>query len=257
MGAVGEAFGMAAILLVCLLIASYPAIRLFGFWVEGMISLGELIFYGSVIVVLIGGIIYTWGQPAGWLLSLAFIGLCAAVPLLNTMSEKRLRRQLLAEDIAACQRILSFDPKNKDAHFRLGQAFEALKQLDEAINEYQQILAVAPRDVSAQRRINAIIEARRRAAVNSRFCPRCDAENPPDAIYCRYCQTPLAAGHAWLDVVRSEVGRDIAKWVAVGSAVLIIGLAAVAHARVAVLAIPVLLLVGASVFYLYLSLRLE
>ncbi len=256
-GAAGAAFATAGVLVACLLIAAYPAVRLVGFWLEGVISLGELIFYLTVILLFVGGIAYTWGQPASLLLGLLFLSLCAAVPLLNRLTEKRMRRHFDEEDMATFRRILTFDPGNVEAHLRLGGIHEGLKQYDQALAEYQQVLSVAPKDATARRRINAIIEARRRAAVNSRFCPRCDAENPPTGRYCRRCRTPLATRHALLDMLRSEAGKDIAKWTAVASAALLIGLAILMRPPVLWLVVPGVLLVAASVAYLYLGLSLE
>jgi len=188
------------LLAVCGVVLVVAALRIFAMYIEGTVSPLELTIYIVLTLAALAGTMGYWGTAAGYLLAVAFLGLCLGIPMLQRLADQRLGARLLREDLEECQRLLRFDPLNAAAHSRLGDIFLRMGHQDQAIDKYEQAAALAPKDKAMQRRLQRVIEMKRRQEVPSRFCPRCRTENPSTAVYCRECATPL---NAWAELSHS------------------------------------------------------
>ncbi|MFQ6131033.1 MAG: tetratricopeptide repeat protein [Armatimonadota bacterium] len=208
--------------LLCLLLMAYPAFRIVSLYIEGGISTLALALSLASLLALMAGIGRTWGSPAGVALLLLFVLLCVGLPALNAVAERRLWRRLTEEDIEQCLRALRFDPKNVHAHSRLGDIYLRLRRYDEAIECYHQATRLAPKDHKEKRKLQYAVDRKRRAEVQSVFCPRCRTENAGHAVHCRECGTPLSAKRELLDLLHTARATGLIKWTACVSGVLML-----------------------------------
>jgi len=241
--------------LLCLVLMAYPAFRIISLYLDGEITTLALVLMLGSLLALMAGIGRTWGSPTGGLLLLLLVLLCIGIPALNALAERRLGQKLLDEDIEKCQQALRFDPSNVYAHSRLGDIHLSLRQYDEAIQWYYEATRLAPNDQQEKRKLQYAIERKRRAEVQSVFCPRCRAENASHAEYCRECSFPLSAKREIMDALRGGMGHDLLKWIAIGSGILLVVGAVMRPVPLSVVGGAGLVLACVALLYLYLQLR--
>ncbi|MFQ6097553.1 MAG: tetratricopeptide repeat protein [Armatimonadota bacterium] len=239
-------------LIACMLLMAYPVVRLVWAYAEKAINLPELLIGSIVLVGLMGAVIESWETP--WVLAFggAFVAVCAAVPLLNRMAEKRLRRAMETEDVRACRRLLQLDPNNAAARSRLGDIHLEHGRVAEAIVEYEEALRLTPRDEGLRWRLARAVELKRRATAESVFCPRCDAENPKSATHCRRCGVVLCARRELWSHLRSGAGPEMLKWTALAAGAAMLTVLAFGEAPMFVIVLCGFVLMASGMAYLYL-----
>jgi len=169
------------------IIFAFPAWKILGLWLEQEITAAEFIIGMGVLIVFMLGIIRTWGQPEGVLLWLLVILIGVAVGLGNRVTGKHRLKQFFNADVAAAERALAKDPDNAAAHMRLGTLYERNDDLQRAIEHYEHVVRLVPRDAESKLSLANAIERRRRAVTRGVVCWKCGLENAETASHCVDC----------------------------------------------------------------------
>jgi tetratricopeptide (TPR) repeat protein len=111
--------------------------------------------------------------------SLALIFLIAVTVYLGSLIEMRVRwRRLLAEEEARYLEAIRFDEKNAAAHGYLARVYRQQGRLEDALDQYQQAIALDPNDLEWPAKLKVLM-AQIEEIQASPPCPRCEA--PLDA----------------------------------------------------------------------------
>jgi tetratricopeptide (TPR) repeat protein len=81
------------------------------------------------------------------------------------------KKEQLDEAIAEFRQVIALDPASLKAHFDLGNALYEKGQLDEAIAEYRQVLALNPHDRDALHNLGVALDAKLTAVLSGQQSP--------------------------------------------------------------------------------------
>lgn len=209
---------LAACLVLCL-----PVFRIVSLWLENGISTGEALLAIFALLSFLAGIMRTWGQPISILLWLLLVGLALIIFLGGRFRDRKRLDQFFRADVAAAERALERDPENAAAHMRLGNLHEQQREFEAAIQHYQEVVRLVPRDSEGRLILASCIEKRRRAVTGHLVCWRCGRENATDAAHCRSCGSLISDRNLiarWLTSPR--VSRGVTA-IALGSLTVAVG----------------------------------
>ena len=241
------------VMALCLMAMAYPVYRVVGLWFDRAITGGELTIYLTVLVFLIIGVIATLGTPLGFFMVLLLLATCCGVPLLNRFTDKVALRRMEDEDLTEFRMTIVHQPGNAYARERLVRIYLGRRQFDEALEQVKAALDVQPKAPIFLQLHDRIETERRRAATHAKVCPKCSAENPPEAGACLGCGFRFADPEDFLRLLFSESGQQATRWAgvafgALGLLMLIFGVAKIAAGM--------LFLFGIMCMMLYLYARL-
>lgn len=186
-GMIGLAMFRASLLAFCLLVAAYPFYRVIGMWFEGELNGSEAVIYLTTLLLLLLGIIVSWGTPLWVLLFLALLVASVGVPLLTGLRDRRALRRMEDEDIRKFTATLHQQPRNTYARERLARIFLSRKEFDLARVHVKEALEVSPKETTLERLRERIETEQRRAQYHLKLCPKCASENAPEAGACLNC----------------------------------------------------------------------
>ncbi|MCS7254256.1 MAG: tetratricopeptide repeat protein [Armatimonadota bacterium] len=121
-------------------------------------------------------------------------GLCFGVVVLwalHRISEERIRRHLLKQEIERYKATIRRDPKNAAAHSMLGDVYLKMKRYDEAIKEFEEALKLDPMSQSDRYKLKLATEKKREAELKGVTCPRCHEINSRIRARCQQCDYEL------------------------------------------------------------------
>ena len=186
----GDAIMAVMALVACVIVGSYPVIRIMGWWSEGTVE-GGVAFIG--ILTFVGLLISAVMMPP--VLAFTAIGLIllasAVLPIMSKFSDQRQLNQMEEDKYDKFASVLEKEPMDFPARLGLAEALHKRGQLKEAIEQLEWVLAAAP---SLGLRIKPQLESWKRelgrvGQMALIFCHKCRAENPPMATHCIECHT--------------------------------------------------------------------
>ena len=241
-------------LFVCGALLALPAMRLLSLYLEREISALEFLIASSVLLSFAMGIFVFWQSHLKWLLMAMLVTICVAVVLAGRRQQRKLAEKLHQEDLERCYRLLQFDPRNVEAHSRLGDLFMNRGLVDEAIASYQNAVVLAPQDAKERGKLQRAIEHKQKLITEGADCPRCGTRNPRAAPYCIQCRFPLSARHELWDALRTKEtlrASQIGAGICLGVVVVALGVQiATGHVSVAVVATAFVLLFLMTLLFL-------
>jgi ribosomal protein L40E len=253
-GNIGLAMAQASMLVMALLIACYPIWRIVALWFDRALPTGEAVISLSVLVFLILGIIATAGTPISFVLLLALIVICCGVPLLNRLADHMALRRMADQDLRDYRLTVTRQPGNAYARERLARIYLDRKQYEEALEHVNAVLerdAKDPKFIGLKDRVET---EKRRHLTRAKVCPKCTAENPPEAGACMECGFRFVDPGDFLRLLLSESGQQATRLAgivfgALGIVLLLVGVAVVAAGLVFLFGI------GCLMIFLYGRLR--
>lgn len=172
--------------------------RILGAYLEGGIGAYGCVVAGGLFLVLVGAIVVFHS----WVL-IAVMGLLVALsPLVSRRVEKLENRRFYNERIEECVEALKVDPRNLAARSRLADSLCKEGRLDEAIEQYTDLLRISPNSREEAYKLRKLIEERDERRDPLITCPRCGRQNPRSRLYCVGCEGSLATGDRlkqWLE----------------------------------------------------------
>jgi tetratricopeptide (TPR) repeat protein len=186
-GAVGPAvLTVMAVVAACLILA-WPVYRIVEAWLDRRLDTAELTVGLFVMFGFLAGIMTTWGRPANLALWLLLIALAFVLVAGTRQAERRRLDEFFEADVAAAKRAIVAHPDNAAAYMRLGQLFEQRGDLDTAIEQYEEVVRLMPRDAEGRLALANAVEKHRMAATGGLICWQCGRENARDAGHCAGC----------------------------------------------------------------------
>lgn len=162
--------------------------RIVGAYIEGSIGPYGCILSGSLFLALAGAAVVFHSWVPVLIMSL----LVALTPLLNRRVEKAENRRYYTERIEQCVEAIKADPRNLAARSRAAEALYKLGRIDEAIEQYSEIVRVAPRSIEETHRLKQLIRERDERRDPMITCPMCGQKNPGSRLHCANCEASLA-----------------------------------------------------------------
>lgn len=192
--------------------------RIVGAYIEGGIGPYGCIVVGGLFLVLAGAVVVFHSWP----LLVLMVLLVALSPLLRRRVEKLEDRRYYDERIRECVEALQADPKNLAARSRLAESLHKEGRLDEAIEQYSDLLRIAPGDREEAYKLKQLIEERDERRDPLITCPRCGRKNPKSRLYCVGCEASLATGDRlkqWLD---GASGKQLVRLASIGAGCIVV-----------------------------------
>jgi len=185
---IGPAILTVGIVVIALIIASYPVIKMIGWWADGgaepILAVVSIFLY----LALIGAMMVA---PAGVAIAI-FIAIVASaimVPHFGQMSENAQNARILEERLQQYAAALERNPRDAAARIALAEALYKKGERDQAIEHLAWTLQQFP---ALSLRIRPQLESWRREKERQGmpqpiFCHMCRAENPFHATHCIEC----------------------------------------------------------------------
>lgn len=243
----GFAFIKGAALVFSLMVAAYPIYRVVSMWIDRAIEAHEAVLYLGTLLMLLLGIIATWGTPLGWLLLLAMIVCCLGLPLLNRIADRATLRRLEDDDIRKFTASLERQPKNTYYRERLARLFLARREYELALAQLKAAREVDPLDRNLARLEERIAAEQRRTVEHLKLCPKCNTENSQESGVCTQCGFLFMDPSDLFRLLWSKPALEAAKWGGVGMVAL--GMVLVVLEAHVVFVIGVFTLAIVSVFW--------
>jgi hypothetical protein len=194
--------------------------RILGAYIEGGIGAYGCVVVGGLFLVLAGSVVVFHSWPLLVLMGL----LVALTPLLRRRVEKLEDRRYYDERIGQCIEALQADPRNLAARGRLADCLHKEGRLDEAIEQYTDLVRISPSSREEAYRLKQLIQERDECRDPLITCPKCGRKNPKSRLHCAGCEASLAPGDRlkqWLEGVSGKQFVRLAS-IAAGCVVLIL-----------------------------------
>jgi len=188
----GEAMFAVLMFLFALLAASYPIVRIIGWWIEGavepVLAIASIGLYFGLIVVVV-----TMPEPVALAALLAILTSAVVTPILGRSRDqaelKRIEEERLQQYAAALER----NPLDPVARIALAEALYRKGDVDQAIEHLQWTLQQFPRLAFRIRpELDEWVHRREQMQAGATVCTLCNIENPPGLRWCRECGAELA-----------------------------------------------------------------
>lgn len=182
-----------------------------------VVSLAEGFLLGGLTI----GIIVLLVQSIGtihffWLLAALLAAVLALRGWPRRVHSQR-RREMLEADIRQCRVALQRDPQNAAAYSYLGRAFEQLGRLEEAVEAYQQALALAPGEYEDRHRLERLSRELAQQQAGARRCPRCQAALVAGEDECPQCTCPVSPLGGFYEIFGKSPSRALAFMLGLGA----------------------------------------
>lgn len=171
--------------------------RIIGEYIDGAISAHGCVVYTGLLMGLLSSVIVfrSW-----WLLLV--VSIAGVVWLIfSKRTEAQDRCRFYQERISTCREALKADPKNLAARSRAADALYKLGQLDEAIEQYSQLVHLSPGCTEETHRLRLLLREREDKRAAFVLCPTCSHRNPIGRLRCTECEASLENAerlNAWL-----------------------------------------------------------
>lgn len=211
----GTAIFTVMICLAALLVASFPIIKMIGWWIEGG---AEPLQAMLAIFMYLALIAWSMAAPAGIAVLIFLIILFSAIaaPVLGTVSDQAQLRRMDDERLRQYAVALERNPRDPAARMALAEALHKKGEVDQAIEHMTWTLQEFP---SLGMRIKPELAMWEREKVRSAgpvsriYCHECHAENPTETDHCLACGAVFGT--------RAGIQREV--WKAGGPKVVIRG----------------------------------
>jgi len=206
----GEAFISVGIAVIALLIASYPVIRLIGWWMDGgaepALAISAICLYMALVVLAAGA-----PRPVALLILVIIVLSSLLLPYFGQITEHRQNRRIDDELIESYSRALQENPMNPAARIALAQALYKRGDLDQAIEHLSWTLQQFPKLSTLHRgQLDSWTREReRRSAAPLIFCHICHAENLSGARSCANCGVAFSSRAAIYEQILREGGPRV------------------------------------------------
>lgn len=208
----GDAIMAATMLVMCLLIGSYPIVKMIGWWVEG--SIDPLLAVLSIFlfaVLTVSATMMPFG--AALLILLLFAGCALAVPVVGQVSDEFQLRRMEQARIDRYVQVLEKEPMNHPARTGLAEAMHKKGEIDLAIQHMEWVLQQSP---SLSFRYKPMLDSWRREkernianAPPPVICHRCHAENMWNATSCERCAVAFGTRTGVMQQVHYQGGPKV------------------------------------------------
>jgi ribosomal protein S27AE len=215
-GSVGFVLFKVSAIAFSLLIAAYPFYRVVSMWLDKTLESQEAILYLGVLLLLLLGIISSWGTPIGWLLLLSLVVGCCGLPLLNRLADKAALRKMEDADIQRFSATLKQQPKNVYYRERLARIFLGRRQYDLALAQLDLALETTPQDRNLTRLRERVETEQRRTVERLKVCPKCGQESHADSAACAHCGFLFMDPSDILRLLWTKPALEATKWSGVG-----------------------------------------
>lgn len=162
--------------------------RILGAYIEGGIGPYGCIIFGSLFLVIAGAVVVFHS----WVIFVLMLLLVALTPLLGRRVEKAENARFYTERIEQCIEAIRTDPRNLAARTRAAEALYKLDRIDEAIEQYSEVVRLAPRSIEENHRLRQLIRERDERRDPPIACPACGHSNPGSRLHCVNCEASLA-----------------------------------------------------------------
>lgn len=206
-GATAEsAVGNTIVLLVALLMISYPFYRVISWLLEGAIDTLEAAVYIAVLLGFVGGIVSSWGTPLSLLLLALLGGMCLGLQLLRRVADRRAMNVMDADDLAECDALIARQPSLAWAYKRAVDICRRRGEYERAISYVEQYLRRSGPDKEMERLLERLKSRVRQERLGVKVCPECGTENPAGSDRCVQCGRVLALPSDILAGCATETG---------------------------------------------------
>ncbi len=162
--------------------------RIIGAYIEGGIGVYGCILSSALFLALAGAVIIFHS----WVILLIMGLLVALTPLLRRRVEKAENDRYYTGQIEQCIEAIKLDPRNLAARSRAAEALYRLGRMDEAIEQYSEVVRLAPRSIEETHRLKQLIRERDERRDPMVICPICRHSNPGSRLHCANCEASLA-----------------------------------------------------------------
>lgn len=197
--------------------------RVIGDYIEGAISAYGCIVYTGLLIGLISSVAVfrSW-----WLLLTVSIAVAVWL-VLSKRTEVSDRSRFYEERVRQYREALEADPNNLAARSRAADALYKLGHVDEAIEQYSEVVRLAPGSTEEAHRLKQLLRERDDQCVTSVLCPECRHRNPKGRLHCADCEASLeTANRMRISLEAASLSRYlslIAAWATVVTVVLLLG----------------------------------
>jgi len=188
----GTAIGTVGLSVMALIVASYPIIKMIGWWMDGG---AELLLAIISIFMYLTLVAFTMAAPAGIAILIFVIIVVSAIaaPIYGQMSEQVQHNRIDNDRLTAYARALEENPMNAAARMALAEALYKKGQMDLAIEHMEWTLQQFPAlGMRIRPELDSWKRDRQRIGVAQPiFCHRCQGENHPESTSCVECGAPF------------------------------------------------------------------
>ena len=179
--------GGSGIMLVSLALMVYPIFRIVTLLIERAFNFTEALFCLLTVLGIFGGVLSFWGTPAGWIFLLALVFVAAAVPLLSYFADRKALFRMEEDDLLQHRETLRRFPTHLDSYERIIRIHLRRGNHADAIAHCREALKISQANRTFELLLERAESEQRRAVGRLRLCPKCAAENPPEAGACLQC----------------------------------------------------------------------
>ena len=188
----GTAIGAVGISVIALIVASYPIIKMIGWWMDGGVEPLLAMLSISMYLVLV---VFMAAAPAviAAVIFLIIVASAIAAPILGQVSEQVQHNRIDSERMTSYARALEENPMNAAARMALAEALYKKGQMDLAIEHMEWTLQQFP---ALSMRIRPELDSWKRdrqriGVAQPIYCHRCQGENHPECTHCVECGAPF------------------------------------------------------------------
>ncbi len=183
------AFALAAIGLA----AAIPLVAMLRWWAEGTATGGTLLGLFAGYFVLLALILGPSPVFLKWTLVGGMVAGSLGLPYLSSVLEGKSAESLEQTKESSYRYALQQNPRNVAARAYLAESLFRQGRVDEAIEELEAAVALAPTVTQQEARRLAEMKSIRAGIKDpARHCPKCEAPNAPTRTFCHACGAPLS-----------------------------------------------------------------
>jgi hypothetical protein len=184
----GSAIFTVIICVAALLVASYPVIKMIGWWIEGgaepLLAMVSIFLYIALV-----GFAMAAPPPVAGLIFVVIVVSAIATPVFGQVSDNVQLRRMDESRMETFARVLDGDPMNAPARMGLAECLHKRGEIEQAIEHMSWTLERFPKlGFSIKPKLDAWIrEKDRQGVAQNVYCHMCHCENAYNATHCYEC----------------------------------------------------------------------